>query len=400
MPRFLLFAGVDRRTAWLRGCLLSACLLSLIASAPLWLNARVFPLLPLTPGFPILTSPWDKLFFSAMLVLLVLAGRFYRPAVTIFLICGLFAFCEDQNRGQPWFYMYFVMLGLTLLPTSVSLAACRAAISIAYIWSGIQKFNPKFFQIVPAWFVAPAAHWPLPAVAADLLRAAVAAAPFVELTIGLALWMPRFRLAAIGMAVIVHLTALLFLGPLGYNFDVVIWPWNLAMLALLVILFPTRAGGNHQGPELRQTFTELCRSKRAVAIVALYAFLPTLSFCGWWDSYFSFTLFAENQAKADIFVSQAFRDRLPPKLKAHVVALGQGYDPRIQLPYAFDFQGWALEQLHAPSIFEPRGYRSIFAFLRKWSSAPDDLHMIIVPRTGPPVFYQDDKNWSLLPIKR
>src|SRR5205807_747849 len=105
---------------------------------------------------------------------------FYRVGVIFFLVAGLFAFCEDQNRGQPWFYMYWVLLLLSLTPGQSAIAACRFAMSVAYLWSGIQKCHPKFFQVVPAWFVAPAAHWHLPSVVITLLRWAVATALFVD----------------------------------------------------------------------------------------------------------------------------------------------------------------------------------------------------------------------------
>src|ERR1035441_4919789 len=131
-----------------------------------------------------------------MLLALALASWFYRTAITCFLLAGLFAFCEDQNRGQPWFYMYWVMLGLTLLPAPASIAACRWAISVAYIWSGIQKCQPAFFHSVPAWFIAPATHWHLPAAVIHLLRWSIASAPFVELGIGVALWLPQCHWAA------------------------------------------------------------------------------------------------------------------------------------------------------------------------------------------------------------
>ena len=105
-----------RRTVWLRLILLASCFVSMLASAPLWINSRLFPVLPITAWFPILPSLWDKFFFGAMLLSLVLAVWFYEPAVKVFLVASLFAFCEDQNRGQPWFYMYWVMLLLTPLP--------------------------------------------------------------------------------------------------------------------------------------------------------------------------------------------------------------------------------------------------------------------------------------------
>jgi hypothetical protein len=339
-----------------------------------------------------------------------------------------FAFCEDQNRGQPWMYMYWVMLGFTLLPQSVVLAACRCAISIAYIWSGIQKCNPHFFHIVPEWFVAPATlHWHFPRWAVALLQWAVATAPIVELAIGFALWSTRFRRVAIGMVLVVHLSALLFLGPLGYRYDLVVWPWNLAMIALVLVLFDrkladrgrsqpqhvqTRAGVRKDSSAeaksllqrlrtaadrslLGQTLAELGRSRVAVVVVALFSFLPVLSFAGWWDSYFSFTLFAESQAKADIFVTAAFCERAPIDVVLHVHKVRQAYDPRVQGPYVFDFQTWGYKQLHVPPIFEPRNYRSIYRYLRPYARRSDELRMIIAPRAGPVMFYEGDRGIPL-----
>jgi hypothetical protein len=416
MPSVLPFAGIDRRTAVLRVILLSACFVTLLASMPLWSNTRAFPLLPIFHGFPILPGPVQKILFYALLVSLVLASWFYRPAVIFFMAGTFFAFCEDQNRGQPWMYMYWVMLGFTLLPQNVVLAASRCAISVAYVWSGIQKCNTHFFQIVPQWFVAPATlHWHFPRWIVTILQWAVATAPFLELAIGVALWSTRFRRLAIGMVLLVHLSALLFLGPLGYRYDLVVWPWNLAMIALVMVLFPF--GTERRAPDLpkaqpkppqswsstlqnsffSKTLAELRRSRQAVVLVALFAFLPVLSFAGWWDSYFSFTLFAESQAKADIFVTAAFTERAPLDVVLHIHKVRQKYDPLIQGPYVLDFQTWGYKQLHVPPIFEPRNYRSIYRYLCPYARRPDELRMIIAPRAGPLMFYEGDRAVPLSP---
>jgi hypothetical protein len=391
------FAGVDRRTAWLRLVVLGSCFSGLLASRPLWSNSRLYPLLPITPWFPILPAPWDTAWFSAMLLALLLAAWFYRPAVTFFLIASLYAFGEDQNRGQPWLYLYWMLLLFTLPPAPVSMAACRCALSVAYIWSGIQKCNPRFFQIEPSWFVAPAANWHLPNGATALLRWAIASAPFVELGIGLALWSSRLRRAAIGAAIILHLVALLFIGPLGRNYDLIVWPWNLAMIALVCVLF---AQGESAPPQnVAQTFAQLHRSNLALIIVALYSFLPVLSYAGWWDSYFSFSLYAENLATANIFVTQAFVDRLPPKMRAQVIPypFGPKYDPQFQGPFLFTYGLWCWQDLGVPFVPEPRTFQSMFLFLRGFSREPGDLRMIVGPRAGPVIFYDGANRVFLAP---
>jgi hypothetical protein len=386
------FQGTDWRVAWLRLTLLAACGVSLIASAPLWVNARVFPVLPITPGFPVLPTPLDHWFFAGMLVSLVLAIWFYRPAVTAFLLAGFFAFCEDQNRGQPWFYMYWVMLLLTLWPDEIALAACRWSISVVYVWSGIQKCSPHFFNGEPAWFVAPAAGWHLPGAVIDLLRWAVTTAPFVEIGIGVALWSKRLRTTAIVAVVLVHCSALLFLGPLGRHYNWIVWPWNASMIALVLVLF-----ARCELESAREGFATLRRSKPALALIALYGLLPILSCLGMWDSYFSFAVYAENAATANIFVTQEFKDRLPERIRSFVIPFPQAYDPQFQGPFVLMYGTWCYKDLHVVFIPEPRVYHSLFLALRGYSREPDDLRLIIGPRFGPVQFYEGDRRQLLTP---
>lgn len=421
------FAKVDHRTAWLRGTLLVACFLGLIASAPVWLNARAFPLLPITSWFPILPTPWDKCFFSSLLLALLLAGWCYRVAVIYFLSASVFAFCQDQNRGQPWFYMYWVFLLLTLLPSPTALAACRWALTVVYFWSGIQKCNARFFRVVPGWFVSPAEQWHLPAFAIDVCQGMVAATPFLEIAIGLALWSSRKRRPAIIAVVGLHLGALLFLGPLGHNYNWVVWPWNLTMIALVVTLFATSNAKSNEpvpamlqgssvkasrhvkqkkssqpgsnatptGPHLIETLRVLLRSRLAVAVLIPFSLLPILSYSGCWDSNFSFALYSENKATANIFVTKEFGDRLPPVIRVHVHLFPQTHDPQHQSPYYFAFEAWGYEAMHVPPLSEPRNFLAIFHHLRAYSKETEDLRMIIGARDGSVIFYQGESSSPL-----
>src|SRR4051812_44005496 len=117
------------RLNWLRRLLLGACLLTLSLSAPLWLNARAYPVLPLTAGFPVLGHGWDRGLFAGTLLCLVLAFWKYGWGVAGFLLSSLFLVLQDQNRCQPWFYLYWIMLLLTLLPAPSALAGARLAVS-------------------------------------------------------------------------------------------------------------------------------------------------------------------------------------------------------------------------------------------------------------------------------
>ncbi len=423
------FAGVDRRTAWLRATLLVACFLGMLASAPVWLSTRLFPLLPITRVFPTLPTPWDFFLLVSLLLALLLAGWWYRTAVIYFLSASLFAFCLDQNRGQPWFYMYWVMLLLTLLPPCTALAACRWALTVVYLWSGIQKCNARFFHVMPVWFVGPAEKWGLPVAVIELFRWTVTATPFLEIAIGLALWSSRGRQPAIIAVVGLHLGAVLFLGPLGHNYNWVVWPWNFAMIALVGVLFLTRnaqpkgtalvgmrkpfakslnpedadkparpgADATPAAPFLNETIGVIFRSRLALAVLIPFSLLPILSYFGRWDSYFSFALYSENSAVVNIFVTKTFRDRLPPAMRVHVHPFPQAHDPQHQAPYYFAFETWGYEVMHVPPISEPRSFRGIFHYLQTFSKQTEDLRMIIGARDGSVMFYQGESASPLVP---
>jgi hypothetical protein len=273
---------------------------------------------------------------------------------------------------------------------------------VVYLWCGIQKLNGRFFSVTPEWFVSPAQQWPLPPVFLDLLKLAVQTAPFIEIAVAFLLWCPhRGRRVGLGLVTLTHVFALLFLGPLGHNYNWVVWPWNLAMIALAFALFGgdrSKIDSRTRKPEpasdrfnLRQTLRELFSCRPAAMLVALYGLLPILSYSGRWDSYFSFSLYSENLAVANLFCTEQFREALPPRLKVYAQPFPPPYDPARQGPLTFSFTGWAYEEMHVPAISEPRNFFNVYRRLRSYAKEPADLRMIIGPRSGPVIFVEGDR---------
>jgi hypothetical protein len=351
----------------------------MLASAPLWQNSRVFPVLPLAGGFSVLPAPWDLSLFLLAMTSLALGCWSYRLGVGLFLASSLFLAFGDQCRWQPWFYMYWMMLLFTLAKDAPTIVACRVALCAVYFWSGLQKCNPDFFNLVAPWFVKPAGEW-LPGGVPDVLRWLVMAAPFIEMFIGLGLWFPRTRRIAIGASLIVHGSALLFLGPLGHKHNWIIWPWNLAMPALVWILF-LRGSPGQSGAALRQ-------SRWITPVLALFCLLPILSYFGKWDSYLSFSLYTGHLTKADIFVSAAVRDRLPPEVQPFVVPTPQPYNEQLQGPYVVIVELWADKVLKVPPLPEARNYRNVARYLARFANDPNDVRMVLIPRVGKTLFYR------------
>lgn len=368
--------GVPLRFFVLRCTLLLALLLGMLASVKLWLTARAFPLMPVAAWFPKLTQPWDVVVLVALLVALLVAVRLYRPAVLIFLIGAVFLYCADQNRGQPWFYLYCVLMLLTLLPENSAMAACRVVVSAVYVWAAIQKFGPDYQRLVVPYMMQPVANW-LPANLASVAKTVLTAGPAVELFIGVGVWIPFLRRAAILAAVGVHGVALLILGPLGHNYNLVVWPWNLTMVLLVVVLFPP--------VKLGENLRALRGSLRATGVTALVTLLPVLSYFGRWDSYFSFALYSGNTATADLFMVPSMVQRLPEPLRRFAHPLHEDVlkvNPGLRGLSVFDMQSWSQAELGVPPIPEPRAYRVIGRFLASYAEQPTDMQLVIQPRGG------------------
>jgi hypothetical protein len=395
MPLRFMPTDVSKRTACLRAILLAGTFLGMVASTPLWLTAREYPLVPVAGWYLVIPAPWDQWFFAALLGSLAASWRFHRWGTGFFLAGTLFLYFADQNRGQPWLYMYWGLMVLTLLPEPQALAACRVALSVVYVWAGIQKCNARFFQIVPGWFVSPAAAWGGGAAILDGLKWAVAATPAIEVFIGLGLWIPRLRPWATAATIVVHGAALLFLGPLGHRYNLAIWPWNLAMVALVLALFAGLSLGG-----LRPIWLDLRRSRVGLTVVGLFALLPVLSFVGRWDSYFSFALYSANLATADIYITPALGERLPARMRAHVHAVQPPFDPVLQGPLVFDHQTWALTEMGAPPLPEPRGFRVMLRYVEGFSTNADEVHMIVAPRRGPITLYRRGTSSPLDVLRR
>lgn len=353
-------------TVWPRRILLAGTFLGMAASYRLWLTSRRFPLVPIADWFPSPAPPLDAILFALLLALVVAAMWYPRGTIPIFLLGAIFLVLADQTRLQPWFYQYVVMIGLLLFPERVALAGCRVALSGVYVWSGIQKLNAAFFNEVVPWFAEPVAKH-LPEGAGEALQFAIAASPVLEILIGLAVWSSPLRRFAIAAAFLLHAGVLLVLGPLGHDYNLVVWPWNLTMPLLLAALFPRGSVG--------RVWATLWRSKPAFVLVLLFALLPVLSFAGRWDSYMSFAVYSGNTARLDLFVSPALARRLPEWLRRFVV-------PTVVGRPIVDIVAWGVSELGVPPLGEPRSFRAVARFVARYAESPEDIQLVIAPRAG------------------
>lgn len=165
------------------------------------------------------------------------------------------------------------------------------------------------------WLVEPLIRaWPAPA--QSLVRHLGYAAPFLECAIGGGLLTRRFRHAALFFAITMHVLILITLGPLGLNHNVVVWPWNLTMIAFLLILFRRT-----EWPAPRSIIWARGFVFQNVVLV-LFALMPILSFFNLWDDEFSSALYSGNKTSGVIYLSDDVFNRLPSEIGEYVTEEG------------------------------------------------------------------------------
>src|SRR5262249_35471408 len=152
---------------------------------------------------------------------------------------------------------------------------CRLIVAAVYLWSGAHKFNPEFARDTLPWMLGPFANAAIPILGY--------AAPIAEMAIAAGLLTVRFRRAAVIGALAMHAFIMICIGVLPRYYDVIVWPWNVAMCLFVVLLFWSH-----------QKRIALGRTWFPRLVLLLFGVAPALSFVNLWDGYLSFALYSGN----------------------------------------------------------------------------------------------------------
>lgn len=195
-------------------CIAVVCqLLTMLITWPVW-NVREQPV-----NLPLLPRPAVSF---GLLMVLSLAAIPLRPREGVLVHATLFvaAVVLDQYRLQPQFISLIVLMFACAFKTGTWFA--RWYLASMWLWSGLHKLlSPEWLGWGSWTFLEscgiPADGWH------GYFAVAVAV---VEISLGLAaIFVPR---RAALFCLLLHLGILLSLSPLMRNFNISVWPWNLA----------------------------------------------------------------------------------------------------------------------------------------------------------------------------
>jgi hypothetical protein len=238
----------------------------------------------------------------------------------------------------------------------------RLIVAFTYIFSGLQKINSNFMFVDFPWLVQPVTVlFPL---AAKLVPTIGAMAPFVQVAFGIGLLTRRWRRLSLIAAVAMHIFILTMFGPLGHNWNNVVWPWTAAMAVFDIILFSGTS--EFTWPDIFATR----RDPLQITALALFVVLPTLSFFNLWDSYLSAALYSGNLTEAQIYISDAGMASVPSAVRARTVHTSPNTN-------VLSVQRWAVEDLNVMPYPETRVYKAIARSVCRDVRTPGQLVLIV-----------------------
>lgn len=346
-------------------------LIAKLISWKLWVTDRIFPVIPAVDFLAPVTAMvhWILLLSSIGLLISLIVRPGNKTLQYSLLFAELCACLLDENRWQPWEYLYLFILFLFMLNKSGKTAAINSSFVIVlatiYFYSGLHKMQEGFVTYM--WdqtILKRMLHLPIPLQSKNWLHYFGYVLPAVECIAGIALLFAATKKVAAILLIVMHIFILVLLGPWGIQYNVIVWPWNVAMIFYLYYLF---IKNDHY------SFVKIQWHKvRYKLLLFSWAALPALNFVGWWDHYLSWNLYSHTLPTMTICLKDSLPgNRLQPYLSKKVNPLI--CDGNAQL----NIQNWAMKEMNVPPYPQIRNYQKIKAYwIKNYPSTKADFIII------------------------
>jgi hypothetical protein len=353
----------------MRGVVCAAFFAGFALSWKLWFVGRTYPLSPMLPFLPGVPTGFDLLLLPvACIALGMYAVRAHRVAGFIFLGLLAVACFFDINRLQPWVWQYALFLGALLAGGSEGevRGSWRTIVGCTYLWSGILKLNPRFLASGASWMLQPFVA-PIGPDAAVLVAFAML---LIEIAVGVLLLANVASRVAASVGILMHLFILLSIGPLGHDWNSVVWPWNVFMIVALLLLWlaPTEMAGEPVKAARRTAYGKF--------LLVAVGILPLFAVFGWWDSYLSFALYTANVDQSSLIIPADSLAAFPRSAVGAALPVLEGM--------AIDLMPWAMHDLNVPPYPEERAYKGVLRYACDTLGVSDAR--LVVQRGWSPLF--------------
>ena len=300
------------------------------ATWPLWWPDGAFPLAPLPPNglsrFLQHTPLWvdQSLSFGLAFSLAAVIVGVCRPrllktryAWLVAIACAVFLIGLNQHRLQAWIWQ-LLLFGLLFAncPASTAWRWAQWLVASIYVHSALGKFDHSFLHTLGVQFGEVIFQW-LPIESPSNLPTWAVAFPAGELAAGLLLLAPgRWKRGGVVIAVGMHLSLLLILGPLGLNHHLAVLLWNVFFLIVTPTLFlePELKRSGESGPPRNSPMLHVW----TCGLVAAALMLPFVERAGIWDHWPSWGLYSPAAPRVLMWIAAEEADQLPAEIRTHL----------------------------------------------------------------------------------
>lgn len=320
-----------------------------LISYPLWTASRNFPLVPVVDFLQAGNGVHLILLIvslSSMLVLLIKPD--HKFAVTTLLTAEAIAWMLDQNRWQPWHYQYFLTVLFVWLNRNKEknvLTIILFMLVSTYFYSGLSKLNPAFIQSI--WnrlVLGKAFHLSQEIIYSKTMFYIGYSISVIEMIFAVGLIFEKTRKAAIILLLMMHVLILAVFGPFGLNYDMIVWPWNVAMMCYLTYFLV-------KGKYLSISYPVIFQ-KWNIVFTALFGIMPLLNYAGLWDYFLSSSLFSSKTPDMYVCIPKEEAGKFP---KASIAKFSFCDSNEV----AVNVRLWAFEEMAVPGAPQVRVFKKI-----------------------------------------
>lgn len=365
--------NTETRIRWIHRAVCLFFLVGIGMSLPLWAGERLFPHIPVVRGMELPGAVHWVLIGLLAVALVMNVVQIKKLWVAILLGLMVVIILPDQMRLQPWVFVYF----LVLFPFSwVSLndkyvAALLNYVQIlligVYAWSGLHKFTQSFIDVTYPMLLTGLFKLPIDSYLLQVREWGYVLAA-IELSIGIGLAFPKTRNWAVIGAVFTHL--LIMAWVLISNPNYTILPWNVAMIALVILSSWRIKSRISLWPPVSS------RLRWATAgLVLLIWIMPVLNTRNKWDAYLSFNLYTEQVSHVYVGLRQEALDNIPPRLKAYFAE-----EKLIEEGRVIDVEKWSFDELKVPVYPALRVHKAIGRHFCQSTSNADQIMLVTYRR--------------------
>jgi hypothetical protein len=328
--------------------------ISILMSHNLWAGDRWFPKTTFIQDYFGVPYPYDYIQLAVLIILIAFAFMHQKKLPTILLIVFCIYLCfDDQNRLQPWFYNYVLILFVLLFykhrvdePNNYTTVfiSLQLLIALVYIFSGIQKMNAAFVPDTFQWMIS-SFDTILSKRQLGLITRFGYAIPYFEFGVGILLLVKPLRFIIVPLVVLMHILILILLGPVGQSYNTVVWPWNIIMIALVLLLF---------ADVKQERFFDISFLFKGVSfyiVMTLMLIFPVFSLNNQYDSYLSSSLYSSNLNDCQLVLSNKAYEQLPPDLRNYCVTSDSHH--------VLYIKRWCADELNVPCVPEYRIFKTV-----------------------------------------